>query len=195
MTSRLRKLFFVLPAILTVLVLGACGESHSRVTTGTYAGESGENAPYLDVGPLVYEVQLSRQLNPADSEDRGYLQGLGAAAGTLEPGQEWFAVFIQVYNNTSSAHPATTAMTITDTQGNIYQPVVPEPVNQYAYRAGVVRAKGQLPEPDTTAGVGPTQGALLLYKIKIASLDNRPLEFKITAPENASESATAELDV
>lgn len=195
MTSRLRKLFFVLPALLTALVLGACGESHSRVTTGTYAGESGENAPYLDVGPLVYEVQLSRQLNPTNSEDKGYLQGLGAAESKLEPGQEWFAVFIQVYNNTSQAHPAASAMTITDTQGNIYQPIVPEAVNQYAYRGGMVSAKGQLPEPDTTAGAGPTQGALLLYKIQIGSLDNRPLEFKIAAPENASESAIAELDV
>ncbi len=32
------------------------------------------------------------------------------------------------------------------------------------------------------AANGPTQGALLLYKIKIVSLDNRPLELKIVDP-------------
>jgi hypothetical protein len=42
---------------------------------------------------------------------------------------------------------------------------------------------------------GPTQGALLLYKIQTVSLDNRPLEFKIVDPTNPAEKASAELDV
>ena len=77
MSSRLRKspLAIVL-ALVAMLALSACGDSHTRVTTGTYAGESGQNAPYLDVGPLKYEVQLSRELNPTNSEDASYLQGL-----------------------------------------------------------------------------------------------------------------------
>ena len=55
MNSRLRKLLLVLPALLAALALGACSDnSHTKVTTGTYAGESGQNAPYLDVGPLTY---------------------------------------------------------------------------------------------------------------------------------------------
>ena len=73
------------------------------MTTGTYAGESGANAPYLNVGPLIYQVQLSRELNPYNIEDSAYLQGLTPAQRQLEPGQEWFAVFMQVYNNTSRA--------------------------------------------------------------------------------------------
>src|SRR3979490_1998764 len=103
MSSRLRKSPLAALALLAVLALGACGDSHTKVTTGTYAGESGANAPYLDVGPLVYEVQLSRQLNPSSVEDSAYLQGLAPAEQKLEPGQEWFAVFVQVYNNHSQA--------------------------------------------------------------------------------------------
>jgi hypothetical protein len=45
------------------------------------------------------------------------------------------------------------------------------------------------------AANGTTQGALLLYKIEIVSLDNRPLELKIFDPSNPLETASAELDV
>ncbi len=194
-SRRLRKLPLVLPALLAVLALSACGDSHTRVTTGTYAGESGANAPYLDVGPLVYEVQLSRELNPANSEDATYLQGLTAEQSKLEPGQEWFAVFVQVYNNTNQPHPAATSMTITDTQENSYTPIEPGQVNQFAYRAGMVQPKSQLPLPGTIADDDPAQGQVMLYKIQVVSLDNRPLELKILDPEDPSESASAELDV
>jgi hypothetical protein len=195
MISRLRKLALILGALLAVLALAACGDSHTRVTTGTYAGESGANAPYLNVGPLVYEVQLSRELNPANSEDAAYLQGLSPEQRKLERGQEWFAVFLQVYNQTTRPLPAATAITISDTQENIYSPIIPSEINPFAYRGGNVPGSGQIPAPGTTAFYGPTQGALLLYKIQVVSLDNRPLELKILDPEDPTESASAELDV
>jgi hypothetical protein len=183
----------LLAAVATAL--GACGDSHTRVSTGTYAGESGQNAPYLDVGPLIYEVQLSRELNPADTEDSSYLQGLSPAQRKLGPGEEWFAVFMQVYNETSQAQPAASSITIGDTQGNVYSPILPGATNSFAYRPAAVPSKGRIPALDTVAANGPTQGALLLYKIKLASLDNRPLELKIVDPRDASQLAKAELDV
>jgi hypothetical protein len=195
MSSRPCKFLLAVLALGAVFALSACGDSHTKIITGTYAGESGANAPYLDVGPLIYEVQLSRELNPTNSEDASYLQGLSAAERKLEPGQEWFAVFVQVYNNTSEALPSASEITIKDTQGNLYSPIAPAAVNPYAYRPGNVPAKGQLPTPDTTASYGGTQGALLLYKIQVVSLDNRPLELKIVDPTDSSEAASAELDV
>jgi hypothetical protein len=195
MFSRLRKLSPAALIVPAALALGACGNSHTKVTTGTYAGENGVGAPYLDVGPLIYQVQLSRELNPSDTEDVGYLQGLRPAEDALAPGQEWFGVFIQVYNHNSVGYPAATSMTITDTQGNTYTPLPASPTSSYAYRGGEVPAKGQLPIPNSTASFGPTQGSLLLYKIQLASLDNRPLKIKIANPGNPSETASAELDV
>lgn len=180
---------------LAALGLGACGDSHTRVTTGTYAGESGQNAPYLNVGRLIYEVQLSRELNPADTEDRAYLAGLPASVRKLNPGEEWFGVFMQVFNETERTHKAATSFTISDTQGNSYTPVAAAPANEFAYRGGSVPSKGRIPALNTVAANGPTQGALLLYKIKIASLDNRPLELKIVDPVDPSQTASAELDV
>jgi hypothetical protein len=195
MSSRPRKLPLAALALLAVLALGACGSSHTRVTTGTYAGVGGANAPYLNVGPLVYQVQISRQLNPRDTEDSAYLEGLTPAQLRLLPGQEWFAVFLQVYNHTAGSLPAATNLTITDTQNNTYSPIVPDQSNPFAYRAGVVQAGGQLPVAQSVPSFGPTQGALVLYKLQVASLDNRPFEFKIVDPTNPSLTASAELDV
>jgi hypothetical protein len=195
MSSLLRKSTLAAAALTAALALSACGDSHTKVSTGTYAGESGENAPYLDVGPLVYEVQLSRELNPTEVEDSSYLQGLTPAESQLEPDQEWFGVFIQVYNHSSQSHPAATGITITDTQGNTYTPLPTAQTNPFTYRAGIVPGKGQIPAPGSVALSGPTQGALMLFKIKVISLDNRPLELKIVDPSNPAESAKAELDV
>jgi hypothetical protein len=182
-------------AALVALCLGACGEAHTRVTTGTYAGASGKNAPYLNVGPLIYEVQLSRELNPYNVEDAAYLAGLTPAERELQPGEEWFGVFMQVYNNSSLPHPVATNVTISDTEGNVYSPIVPVATNSFAYRPEVVPAKSQVPAPNTIAASGPTQGALLLYKIKVISLNNRPLTIKIVDPADPVQTASAELDV
>jgi hypothetical protein len=189
------KTLLALLAILAALALGACGESHTRVTTGTYAGASGKNAPYLNVGPLLYEVQLSRELNPYNTEDASYLLGLTPAQALLHPGEEWFGVFMQVYNESNLPHPAATDFTVSDTQGIVYHPLIPGPANLFAYRAGIVPPNSQLPAPNTVAADGPTQGELLLYKIKVESLNNRPLTLKIVDPGDAAQSASAELDV
>jgi hypothetical protein len=198
MTSLLRnpRASLLVLLLVPVLALSACSDdSHTRVTTGTYAGESGQNAPYLNVGPLIYEVQLSRELNPYDTEDATYLTGLTPAQRKLAPGEEWFAVFMQVYNESSVPHPATTNISISDTQENVYTPITPALTNEFAYRGGLLAPKGRIPALDTTAANSPTQGALLLFKIKIVSLDNRPIEIKIGDPLDPAESASAELDV
>ncbi len=191
------KPLLALLAVAAVLGLSACGDSHTRVNGGTYAGESGANAPYLDVGPLVYEVQLSRQLNPFDTEDSSYLAGLTPAQRQLRPGEEWFGVFMQVYNNGGKPQLVASplSMRITDTQGAVYRPVLMPASNPFAYRAGFVPANGRLPELNTVAANGATQGSLLLYKIRLISLDNRPLILHLVDPLNPAQTASAELDV
>ena len=195
MPGATRKTLLSALAALALVALGGCGSSHSKVTSGTYAGESGANAPYLDVGPLTYQVQLSRQLNPYDTEDEAYLRGLTPAQRRLEPNQEWFAVFVQVYNHDSRSHLAASDVTIADTQSNRYAPITPDATNEFAYRGGLVAGKGRLPVLDSVAANGATQAAMLLYKILIVSLDNRPLTFRIVDPINPALTASAELDV
>ena len=182
-------------ALVAALALGACGDSHTRVTTGTYAGEAGDAAPYLNVGPLVYEVQLSRELNPANAEDAAYLEGLTPAQRALKPGEEWFAVFVQVYNQTSTPHLGATNMRISDTEHNVYTPIALNQTNEFAYRGGLIPADSRVPAPGTVAANGGSQGALMLYKIQVASLDNRPWTIRIVDPTDPSQTASATLDV
>ena len=195
MPRRPRSLSLLVLLALAPILLGACGSSHSRVTTGTYAGENGAGAPYLNVGPLVYEVQISRQLNPYDTEDMNYLRGLTPAQRALSPGEEWFGVFLQVYNETDRRLVASNSIDITDTQKNVYRPLSLPRTNVFAYHGGAVPGKGQLPVPGTPERAFGTQGELLLFKIPVVALDNRPLELRIADPENPARSASAELDV
>ncbi len=183
-------------ALLTGLVVAACGSANVPVTTGTYTGEGGVGAPYLEVGSLVYEVQISRALNPYSAEDSAYLEGVPASERELKPGEEWFGVFIKVWNETKSPHPDVGDITVSDTEGNVYHPITTESTNLYEYRPGVVEPKGEVPQPGSTAYYGPTGGALLLYKIKLESLNNRPLEINIPSPTDPQKVvAKAELDV
>ena len=193
---RHRRLLAVFGALLVAVALAACGgSSEVKETSGTYAGEGGVGAPYLSVGPLVYQVQISRALNPYDVEDEAYLEGLTPSQRELHPGEEFFAVFMQVYNEGNEEHHAASEITISDIEGNTYHPIEPDHTNLYAYRPGAaVPAKNQLPIPSSTAASGPINGLMLLYKIKLESLEYRPLKVKIVSPTNPSDTATAELD-
>lgn len=192
--GRGRALLALAGAALAALALSACGSGNAKETSGTYAGIGGVGAPYLSVGGLVYQVQISRMLNPYDTEDSAYLEGLSAQQRKINPGEELFGVFVQVYNESSVPRQAAREIRLYDTEGNTYEPITPDQYNLYAYRPGNVPVKSQLPTPDSTAANGPINGLMLLYKIKTESLENRPLSLKIISPTNPAESASAELD-
>lgn len=195
--TRNRKLIALAGAALAALALAACGgSSELKETSGTYAGEGGAGAPYLSIGPLVYQVQISRALNPYDTEDSAYLQGLSASQRELHPGEEFFAVFMQVTNETNQQHESAAEITVSDIEGNVYHPIEPDQSNLFAYRPeAIVPAKSQLPTPSSIAYSSPINALMLLYKIKLESLEYRPLKVKIVSPTNPNETATAELDV
>ena len=158
MTSPQRKLPLVALAVLAALALGACGDAahegdHRHLRRGV-----GRQRPVSERGAAEYEVQLSRELNPFDVEDSAYFEGLTPAQRKLEPGQEWFGVFMQVYNNTSHAHLASRQH---DDQRHPEQRLRPD----RARRDQPVRLprrprprQNRLPELGTVAANGPTQG-------------------------------------
>jgi hypothetical protein len=183
----LRRLALCLLAVAAVAALGGCG---NRIETRTLGETEGI---YIDVGELKYQVQLSRILNPDDLEDRAYLAGLPAGEeATAE--EAWFAIFLRVENTTGESRPAAEEFEIIDTQENTFEPLALEN-NPFAYEAESLAPKAILPHPDSVAGEGVIQGSLLLFKISLDALQNRPLEFRIKGPERPDEVGIVDLDV
>jgi hypothetical protein len=183
-----RSLALVLLAAVALVVSG-CGNKSTLVT------EAQTEGLYMDVGPLLYQVQLSRYLNPADPEDAAYLKGLPSGLSPQLPkGQVWFGVWMRVQNVGKQPQTATDQYEITDTQGNSFRPIpLDANANPFAYVAETVGPGEFIPGPETPAYNGPIQGSLLLFKLDTASLQNRPLTLKMSAGANAE--ATVELDL
>src|SRR5690242_9262585 len=74
--------------------VGGCGNKSSSIHGGETEGI------YLNVGQLKYQVEISRQLNPAIPEDQTFLQDVSPADAKLDPDELWFAVFVRVENPT-----------------------------------------------------------------------------------------------
>jgi hypothetical protein len=185
----MRRPLVLIAALAAALALGACGNKEAETLHGETEGT------YLDLGGMKYQVQISRLLNPFSIEDKYYLIGLPANQRQLPAGQEWFAVFIRVENDGEQAARAATDYTITDTQDTKFRPVQFAPENVFAYRGGVLQPTDVLPAPDSPAGQGSIQGALLLFRIPTRNLENRPLELAIRTPAAPGVTATVDLDV
>jgi len=189
-TGKLRAVNARLPALVLLVLacaLSACGSGGPTRTADT-------EGIYLELGPLKYQIQLSRQLNPSDPEDASYLRGLTAADRRVTPGQAFFAVWLRVENPTASLQQPAQSFQIADTQGKVYTPLYPDSTNVFAYRSVGVPAHSRIPLPGSPAESSPTQGAVLLFKVDAASYDNRPLVLTVANPANG-EKGRADLDV
>jgi hypothetical protein len=164
----------LLAAVLLVLAAAGCGAEER-----TSADEEGL---YVDVGGLKYQIQASRFLNPADIEDRDYLVGLSESTADPASDETWFGVWVRVQNPSDEPRRAADTWEIHDTQEDIYRPIpIDTEVNGFAYQAGTIPPQTVWPLADSAAGQGPTQGQLLLFKLKLDSLQNRPLELRFSA--------------
>jgi hypothetical protein len=186
----LRRITLLLAVALLAIPLAACGDKEKVITHGDTEGV------YLSVGNLRYQVQISRELNPADPEDRGYLIDI-PGADQIAPNEAWFGVFMGAWNYSDDPGEAASSFEIKDTQGNVYTPVAIGPQNVFAWRPQVVEPGETLPIQDTAAANNPSvNGGLVLFKIKMESFNNRPLEFSIHGPEGAEPAeASVDLDV
>jgi hypothetical protein len=175
-------------AVAAASSLAACG-SESEPSVGKTEGT------YVNTGDLAYQVQISRQLNADDFEDRDYLTGLPTGAGKLAVGQEWYAVFVRVFNRTDKPHESSSSFVIRDTTGKTYQPIaVDTNLNRTAYKPLLVNGGDQIPVPGSLARENLTQGGVILFKVQSSSYASRPLELQITPPDGGK-SAFVDLDV
>jgi hypothetical protein len=101
---------------------------------------------------------------------------------------------MRVENPTGKAKPTVSQYLIRDTQENIYRPVTIGPSNVFAYHSTSVPAEKVYPLADTPSAERQPFGALLLFKVRRFSLDNRPLTLELTGPET-QQKAIVNLDV
>lgn len=190
MTARRARFSLLAALACAALAVAGCGNKHAVVT------EAETEGIYVDVGPLDYQVQLSRILNPSVIPDRDYFRGLPEAELSIGRDEAWFAIFIRVQNATDRVAPSAEEFEIVDTQENVYRPLeFEEGINPIAYRAVELEPKGLIPAEDSVAADAPTQGALLLFKVPNSTLQNRPLEFKIKSPAGPEAEGVVNLDV
>jgi hypothetical protein len=181
-TARARA--WLVAGVLGASSLTACGQSSAG---GPYAQggeeqsrqtEAQDEANYLEIGGLKYQVQLSRILNAADVEDRQYLAGLPLGANP-NPNQTWFAVFMRVENDAGPPATSTDRFEIVDSDRDRFRPIKLDiGVNPFAYRAAPLQTGQIQPSSSTAAGQGPIQGELLLFRLEYSTLQNRPLQLR-----------------
>ena len=179
----IRRAAFIAAA---ALLLAGCGNKHAIRSFSDNEGD------YLDLGGLKYQVQMSRQLNPYDVEDSYYVRGQNQPAPARD--DTWFGVFVRVFNPTDTPKQATSEFEIHDTQGNVYKPVPLDNTNVFRYVPASLGSEKMIPTPGSPAFNSPIRGSLLLFRVKIDSFENRPLEFIIRQPGSTAH-AQVPLDV
>jgi hypothetical protein len=183
------------------LALLACLLAALVVFTGcenTREKDAGREGLPEEVGKVDYNVFITRELNLRDAEDRGYYQGPEAP-----PGFALYGVFLQACNPRGEGPSALAASNfeIEDTQGNKFKPLPLPEDNIWAYKPRSLKEHACIPEDGSLASSGPTTGALLVFKLPLQTLENRPLDLRITAPPNfengggEADSGLIELDI
>ena len=187
-----RRLSVLLLALLASGGLSACGKHQS---TGPVRIAETEGI-YLDVSDLKYQVEVSRQLNPHDVQDKPYLTGIPEAERELTPDEVWFAVGLRVQNETDEALMPSEHIEIEDTQEHKFEPIELEDTNVYAYRADeAIPPRQVLPLDDSPGFDTPARAALLLFKLTLDALNNRPLELTIKGRKPPIHTGIVDLDV
>ena len=176
-------------AALTALALAGCGNKVDTAIVGETEGI------YVGVDGLTYQVQISRILNPASAEDSAYLKGLPEEEAEPADDEVWFAVFMRVENETDEQHDAAEGFKITDTQDEVFEPVeLDSEINDYVYEPRAVAPGELIPVLNSPASDNTIRGALILFKMKVESLGNRPLELEIESREGG-DNAIVDLDI
>jgi hypothetical protein len=199
-TALLKKLPLRLPLLLAVGVL-AVGVSGCSLT-GRPAKPSNVSQdelsnggePYFWAGPVTYQVQISRALNPFDSYDVEYLAGVQGAQA-LSAQQFWFGVFLWAKNQSGHNAQTATKFEIVDSAGDVYTPTpLNADVNPYAWTPQTLGPNGIEPLADSAASDGSPGGGLILFKLNQSVYSNRPLTLKIFAP-GAKKASSVSLDL
>jgi hypothetical protein len=180
-TTRLGAAMLAVAAIAFGVVLSGCDtapENANQVTEGQG----------IKLDNLLFNVQITRQLNPGDTEDKAYLVG----QKELGPDEYYLGVFMRIDNEGDVSEQVPTDMEIKDTVGTTYKPLPSDSL--FALGLGdTIHAGDELPEGESVAANGPIQGSMVLFRITSQAIEDRPLTLHITTAKGST--GEVELDI
>jgi hypothetical protein len=182
-----RRLWILACALAVALVVAACGSSSSvqpttapAVLSGHEIGDEINDGSYIQAGPITYQLQVSRELNPYSIQDEPYVQGLPAGFPPPTANQLWYGVFLWAKNQHHKSYRTASNFKIVDTSGVSYYPIKLNPEeNRYAWQPTMLPYEGTYPVEDSVQSEGESQGALLLFKLNSSAYADRPLTLYI----------------
>src|SRR5256885_4218550 len=108
-----------LAAVLATVVAIAAGMVLSGCDTAPENADQVSEGQGIKIDDLLFNVQITRELNPFDTEDKAYLVGQKA----LGPDQYYLGVFMRVQNEGDTSVPVPTALSVVDTVGDTFKPL------------------------------------------------------------------------
>jgi hypothetical protein len=182
-----RRLSILVCALVAALGVAACGSSSSVQPTTQPAALSGHevgneinDGSYIQAGPITYQLQISRELNPYSVQDEWYIKGLPAGFPPPNANQLWYGVFLWAKNQHHKPYRTSDNFKIVDTQGVTYYPIRLNPaLNPYAWTSQLLPYEGTYPVEDSVQSEGESQGGLLLFKLNSSAYADRPLTLYI----------------
>jgi hypothetical protein len=172
----------LLAALLVALAAAGCGKESEKT--------SGTEGEFINAGDAVYQVQLSRLLNPQSRPDDDYLQG----QPPISSGEQYLAVFLTINNDGKKQYIPPGDMKVVDTQGNEYLPIQTSGGGFGLQFTDPIPPGGKAPPASSPAATGPEGGAMVLFRVKTeTATDNLPLHLEIPAPGGKQSSVTLDI--
>jgi hypothetical protein len=181
-----RSMFRRLPVVACALALAAplglaaCGDEKPGIDEPAREGLA------IEMEGVDYTIFITRELNPEITPDNAYV------TTEAPPGEALYGIFLKTCNVSEDERSTATEFTVRDNQDNTFQPEPLPDDNQFAYTGRTLDPKECIPEAGSVAQLGPTAGAMLLFKLPLENTENRPLELEI---EHDGEKRTFELDI
>ena len=184
----------MLAALLVSGGLSACGK-HVRPDARVKVAET--EGIYLDVSELKYQVQVSRQLNPADVQDKPYLVGdpRGRARAQARRGLVRGRACACRTRPTSRCSRRRTSRSRTRRTRSSSRSSSGRRTSSPTAPTYAIPPRETYPLLDSPGYDTPSRGALLLFKLTLTALNNRPLELKIEGRKAPQQTGIVDLDV
>jgi hypothetical protein len=181
LTTRVTAAVAAIAAVALGLGFAGCNTDPEQ-TTHVSEGQG------MQLGDLLYNVQITRILNPSDAEDKAYLVGQKPPG----PDQYYLGVFMRIQNEGDTSAQVPTGFKVVDTIGDTFNPIPSKSL--FALKLGDTMHSGdELPEPESTAANGPIEGSMVLFRVTESAVQDRPLPLQI--PSSAGSTGTVELDI